>query len=281
MKALCLAMLFLSMSAYAQDLPLPSPGQTTLKVYSIYYANPSETAEMIKMMMPSTNGLGIQVADRRLAVRGTVEQHTVAEQMLRELDKPPKNIQINVQFNRTGRSSSREAGIRPKGSVVIQDGEVHGSMEGRLSDQSTTSSENVTQMLVTMEGHSATLQVGERVPHLAWLMEYGWRHGYIREVQIEWRDVGSFLTVEPEIIGDGPMIRIRLTPTLSGRLTDGTEQTIQFTEISTEVITRDGQPVSIGELTKDEEFSSRFLIGRSGGGQSSVTDITLTPRILQ
>jgi len=97
MKALCLAMLFLSMSAYAQDLPLPSPGQTTLKVYSIYYANPSETAEMIKMMMPSTTGLGIQVTDRRLAVRGTVEQHTVAEQMLRELDKPPKNIQINVR----------------------------------------------------------------------------------------------------------------------------------------------------------------------------------------
>jgi type II secretory pathway component GspD/PulD (secretin) len=273
MKAVFLAVLFFSMTAYAQE--------TSLKLYSVHYANPSETAEVIKMMMPSTNGLSIQTADRKLAVRGTAEQHAIAEQMLRELDKPPKNIQINVQFNRNGQSSSREAGIRPKGPVVIRDGEVHGSFEGRFGDQSTTSSENVTQMLVTMAGHSATLQVGERVPYLAWLMEYGSRHGYIREVQIEWLNVGSFLSVQPEFIGDGPMIRIRLIPTLSGRLADGTEQTIQFTEVATEVIARDGQTVSIGGFTKDEDFSSKFLVGFSGGGESSITDITLTPRILQ
>lgn len=273
MKALCFAVLIFSMTAYAQE--------TSLKLYSVHYANPSETAEVIKMMMPSTNGLSIQVTDRKLAVRGMEEQHAIVEQMLRELDKPPKNIQINVQFNRSGQSSSREAGIRQSGLVVVRDGEVHGSFEGRFSDQSTTSSENVTQMLVTMDGHSATLQVGERVPYLAWLMEYGSRHGYIREVQIEWLNVGSFLSVQPEIIGDGPMIRIRLIPTLSGRLTDGTEQTIQFTEVATEVIARDGQTVSIGGLTKDEDFSSKFLVGHSGGGESSITDITLTPRILQ
>jgi type II secretory pathway component GspD/PulD (secretin) len=273
MKVFCIAVLFFSVTAYAQE--------TSLRLYSVHYANPSETAEVIKMMLPSTNGLSIQVADRKLAVRGTAEQHAIAEQMLRELDKPPKNIQINVQFNRNGQSSSREAGIRPKGPVVIRDSEVHGSFEGRFGDQSTTSSENVTQMLVTMAGHSATLQVGERVPYLAWLMEYGSRHGYIREVQIEWLNVGSFLSVQPEIIGDGPMIRIRLIPTLSGRLADGTEQTIQFAEVATEVIARDGQTISIGGFTKDEDFSSKFLVGHSGGGESSITDITLTPRILQ
>ena len=273
MKAFCFAVLFFSMTTYAQE--------ATLKVYSVHYANPSETAEVIKMMMPSTNGLSIQMVDRKLAIRGTAEQHAVAEQMLRELDKPPKNIQVNVQFNRNGQSSRREAGIRPKGPIVIRDGEVHGTFEGRFDNQSMTSSENVTQMLVTMDGHSATLQVGERVPYLAWLMEYGSRHGYIREVQVEWRDVGSFLAVEPEIIGDGPMIRIRLIPTLSGRLADGTEQTIQFTEVATEVIARDGQTVSIGGLTKDEDFSSKFLVGHSGGGELSITAITLTPRILQ
>ncbi len=136
-------------------------------------------------------------------------------------------------------------------------------------------------MLVAMDKHRATLRVGERVPYLAWLTEYGFRHGYIRETHIEWRDVGSFLAVEPDIIGDGPMIRIRLIPTLTGRLKDGQEETIRFTELTTELIARDGQTVSVGGFTENRDFYSKFLVGRSGGNESLITDITLTPRILQ
>lgn len=271
MKFYC-ALLLICGSVYAQE--------TTLKVYPVHYADPAMVAEIIPLMMPSTNRLLIQAADRKLAVRGTPEQHTTVETMLRELDKPPKNIQINVQFDRSGQTSDREAGIRPKGPVVIRDGEVHGSFEGRLSSRSTSSRENVTQMLVAADGRSATLRVGETVPYLAWLTEYGFRRGYIREMQIEWIDVGSFLAVYPEIIGDGPMIRIRLIPELSGRLKDGAEQTIQFIEAATEVTVRDGQTISIGGFSRNSEFYSKFLIGRSGGGESSITDITLTPRIL-
>jgi type II secretory pathway component GspD/PulD (secretin) len=258
-----------------------SAQETTLKLYPVHYADPESLVEIIRIMLPATNGLSLQAIDRKLAVRGTAEQHAVTAQMLRELDSPPRNIQINVQFDRSGQTSSREAGIRPKGPIVIRDGNVHGSFEGRFSNQSRTSSEQVTQMLVAMDGRSATLRVGESVPYLAWLTEYGFRHGTIREVQIEWIDVGSFLSVVPEIIGAGPMIRIRLIPTLSGRLKDGTEQTIRFTEVATEVIARDGQPISIGGFTEHQDFYSKFLIGRSGGGESSVTDITLTPRILE
>jgi type II secretory pathway component GspD/PulD (secretin) len=254
--------------------------ETTLKLYPVHYTDAGSAAEVITAMMPSTNGLTLQAIDRKLAVRGTVEQHETVATMLRELDKHPRNVQINVQFARTGSSSSREAGIRPKGPVVIRDGEVHGTFEGRFSNQSDSSSENTVQMLVAMDGRSATLRVGERVPYLAWLTEYGFRNGYIREIQIEWREVGSFLAVFPEIIGDGPMIRIRLIPELSGRLKDGTEQTIQFTKLATEVIARDGQTVSIGGFTQDQDFYSKFLIGRSGGNETSVTDITLTPKIL-
>jgi type II secretory pathway component GspD/PulD (secretin) len=270
---LILALLLLATPVYAQE--------TTLKIYPVHYTDPADAVEIIIMMMPSTNGLSIQTVDRKLAVRGTAEQHSTVAAMLRELDKPPKNVQINVEFASTGQTSSREAGIRPKGPVIIRAGEVHGSFEGRFSNQSTTASENTTQMLMAMDGRSATLRVGETVPYLTWLVEYGSRHGYIRETQIEWLDVGSFLAVVPEILGEGPMIRIRLIPTLSGRLKDGTEQTIQFTEVATEVIAVDGQPVSIGGFTQNQDFYSKFLIGRSGGSDSSVTDITLTLRILK
>ena len=270
---LCRALLFICGTVCAQE--------TTLKIYPVHYADPVMAAEMIPLMLPSTNGFSIQAADRRLAVRGTPEQHATVETMLRELDKPPRNIQINVQFARSGQTSDREAGIRPEGPVVFRDGEVRGSFEGRFSSRSSSSREDVTQMLVAADGRSATLQVGETVPHLVWLTEYGFRRGYIREMQIEWLDVGSFLAVYPEIIGDGPLIRIRLIPELSGRLKDGTEQTIRFIEAATEVTVRDGQTISIGGFSRNSDFYSKFLIGRSGSGESSITDITLTPRILR
>ena len=255
-------------------------GELTLKTYKVHFADLQQLTEVIPLMMPDADGLSLQTVDKNLVVRGTPEQHKVVQQMLRELDAPPKNIQINVQFGTSGGSYDKEIGIRPKGPIVIDQGGVHGSLQGRLINQSTTLNENTTQMLVALDGHSASLRVGERVPYIAWLTEYGHRHGYVRNIEIEWRDVGSFLAVEPSIIGPG-LIRVRLIPELSGRLKNGDRHRIQFTHLATEVTARDGQTISIGGFSKDEDFSSKFLVGRGSSGESSVTDITLTPRILQ
>lgn len=270
-----LPFLFLSAALCAQET-------TRLKVYPVHSIDPGQAAEIIQMMMPSTEGFTIRPVERRLAVTGTDEQHQEVEQMLRELDRPPRNVRIDVQFAQSEGRSERMAGIRPQGPVVIRDGKIHGSFEGILSDRSSTTTGSTTQMLVARDGRSATLRVGETVPHLVWLTEYhSRRHGLLREVHIEWKDIGAFLAFEPEIIGNGPWIRIRLVPELSGRTEDGTSQTIRFTEVSTEVIARDGEPVAIGGFTENEDFYSRFLAGRSSGQTSSVTDITLTPRILE
>ncbi len=272
MKALTLtALLLFALSVSAEEI--------SLQVYTVHHADPAEIATIAPLMMPSTNGFVIQTVDRKLMVRGTVEQHEIIRQMLRDLDAPPKNIQINVDFGSTGSSSRREFGVRPKGPIVISNGDVHGALEGHFRSQSTTTTENTSQMLVAMDGHSASLRVGERVPFISWLTEYGYRHGYIREIGIEWQEVGSFLAVEPTIVGPG-LIRVRLIPELSGRLKDGTRQKIQFTHLATEIMAADGQALSIGGFSKDEDFSSKFLIGSAPGGESVHTTITLTPRIL-
>ncbi len=252
----------------------------TLKTYKVRYADVTEVASVIPMMMPSTNGLVLETVDKQLIVRGTAEHHEIVRQMLRELDAPPKNIQVNVQFATRGGEHNREIGVRPDGPIVIRNGKVHGSFESSFVNQSTTTRENTTQMLVAADGRSATIRVGERVPYVTWLTEYGYRHGYVREVEIEWRDVGSFLRMEPTIVAPG-LIRVRLTPELSGRLENGDRQAIQFTHLATEVTVADGQTISIGGFNEDKEFSSKFLIGRGSRSGSSVTDITLTPRILQ
>lgn len=270
---------YLPLTALLLTALTASAEETTLKTYTVHYTHPAEIAEVAPLIMSSTNGLVIEHVERKLMVRGTVEQHEIVRQMLRDLDTPPKNIQIDVHFASSGNSSQSEYGIRPRGPIVIRNGEAHGSLEGHFSSTTTTTTENTTQMLVAMDGRSATLRVGERVPYISWLMEYGHRHGYIREVEIEWKEVGSFLAVEPTIIGPG-LIQVRLIPELSGRLRNGDRQRIQFTHLATEVIVSDGQTISIGGFSKDEDFASKFLIGRSPGGKSINTTITLTPRIL-
>ena len=256
------------------------PKGPSLQIYKVHYADLDELVSVIPMMMPSTEGLSLETVDRKLVVRGTPEQHRIVRDTLRDLDAPPKNIQVNVNFNTTGGSYDNEIGIRPRGPIVIDRGGVHGSLKGRLANQSTTMRENTTQMLVAADGRSASLRVGESVPHITWLTEYGRRWGYVREMGIEWRDVGSFLVMEPTIVSPG-VIRVRLTPELSGRLENGDRHSIQFTHLATEVVVGNGQTISIGGFSKDEDFSSRFLIGRSGRGESSITGITLTPRILE
>jgi len=251
----------------------------SVKTYNVQYTDPQEIAAIAPVMMSSTNGLTMRVSERKLIVRGTPEQHEVVRQMVQDLDAPPKNIQINVAFNSSGQSRQSEVGIRPRGPVVIRNGEIHGTLEGRFGSRRTSTSENTTQMLVAMDGRSATLRVGERVPYLSWLVEYGYRYGYVQEIGIEWRDVGSFLAIEPRIIGP-ELIRVRLIPELSGRLEDGSRQTIQFTHLATEVTAADGQPIRIGGFSKDEDFSSRFLIGTAPESRSINTTITLTPTIL-
>jgi len=252
----------------------------TLQTYPVDFADPEEIAAVAPLMMPSTNDLSVGVVERKLVVRGTAEQHAVIKQMIRDLDSPPKNIQINVNFDTAGSIRQSEFGVRPRGPITISDGHVSGSLAGRLGSRRTTRTENTTQMLVAMDGRSATLRVGERVPYLSWLVEYGYRHGYILQTEVEWRDVGSFLAVEPTIVAPG-IIRVRVIPELSGRLKDGTRREIQFTHLATEVTVADGQPVQIGGFSEDEGFSSKFMIGRGSGGESRNTVITLTPKILQ
>jgi len=255
-------------------------GQIRLKTYKIGYSDPDELAETLPLMMPSTSHLPVKSIDRTLLVRGTAEQHGIVRQILRELDAPPKNIQVHVHFATSGGTHHREIGVRPDGPIVIRNGKVRGSLRGSTIHQRTTTRENTTQMLVAADGRSASIRVGETVPYITWLTEYGHRHGYVRDIGIEWRDVGSFLVMEPTIVGPG-LIRVRLTPKLSGRLKNGSRQRIAFTHLSTEVTVRDGQTLSIGGFSEDRNFSDKFLIGHGGRSDSSVTGISLTPRILQ
>jgi len=254
--------------------------QSRFEVYPLGFADAQSAVEMVQAIVGPTGSVSLDEANRRLLVVATKERHSQVADMMRKLNVPPKNVRIEVRF--IGSSSQRNvgAGMETAGEIVRNEGITRTTIKvkPRIENKTITASSDVAQMLLVASGRQGVLRVGESVPYVDWFVDYGLRCGYLQQ-RLIWKDVGSSLIVEPTVIGDGPMIRIRLTPELSG-LVDETVYQTRFSRVATEVVVQDGQTFQIGGLDKDNDFYSRFLIGfdRSGGQQA--LNITLTPHIV-
>jgi hypothetical protein len=218
---------------------------------------------------------GAVVPDRRqqrLLVRATEEEHRRLTEALIAINRPPRNIRIDVDLNETSATRRRGIGAAAAG----RDGQV--SIGLGFQDTATRSSGRVRQTLVVASGREAVLRVGERVPWIEWIEEWGRRAG-VFEAQVRWEDVGAFLAVEPTLIGDGPDVRIRLIPELSGRV-EGRPHRIRYVQAATEVIARLGETISLAGLGQKNEFFSRFLVGFSDSGDRQSLNMTLTPTLV-
>lgn len=251
-----------------------------LEIYRLQYSEAESVLNSLKEFYAGDADIRMTAAAGKLFIKATDKQHKEIAALIKELDVKRKNVRIDVRFVGAGQKSDGGASLNPRGGMVFDS---KTGFNGRIAvkpsvySTSTTTSSSTTQILMAMSGTSATLRIGERVPYLTWIMNYGYRYGVIAS-NVEWQDVGSFLSVEPTIIGDGPMIRVKLVPELSG-FVDGKRRRIKFVQAATEVTVRDGQSVQIGGANKNSEFLSRFLIGFDKHGSSSKLDIVLTPRI--
>ena len=252
----------------------------TIRTFSVQYADIEELRETILLLVGSQGRVTVNRARRQLIVMGDPELMTPIEDLIKQVDILPKNVRIRVRFDDRGSSRHSEAGLKSKGAVVIKNGDVTGNVTVKpfLANQRGTVNNMTEQSLMVMSGRSGTLRVGERIPYADYFIQYGYHHGYI-ETQIRWEDVGASLVIEPTVIGDGPMVHVRVVPELSAMI-NGQPQRIRYASAATEVTVQDGQTLSIGGMNKDEEFYSRFLVGVSKGGAARQLDIQLTPEII-
>jgi type II secretory pathway component HofQ len=275
-KSWCVIFLFalLVLGASAQQ------GQNRFEVYPLGFADAPSAVEMVKAIVGPTGSVSLDEANHRLLVVATDENHAQVANMMRKLNVPPKNVRIEVRFVGSSSQQNVGAGIGASGEIVRDEGisRTRIKVKPHVENTSIVASSDVAQMLLVASGRQGVLRVGESVPYVDWFVDYGLRYGYLQQ-RVNWKDVGASLIVEPMVIGDGPMIRIRLTPELSG-IVDGNVYRTSFSRVATEVVVQDGQTFQIGGLDKDSDFYSRFLIGfdRSGGEQA--LKITLTPRIV-
>ena len=259
----------------------PAAEQTVFRTYPLGFMDPATIEPILVKLAGSEGSVVMDEPNRRALVVATEAAHEQIAQVLKEVDTMPRNVRIDVRFE--GGTSSREssASVDVSGGVIREEGfnRTIFKVQPQVQQKSLTATKNVQQTLVVASGREGLLHVGENVPYVEWITGYGRRGGYI-ESEIAWQSVGSFLAVRPVIIGDGPMIRITLTPELRG-LVDGNPYHVQFSGVSTEVVVRDGQTFQLGGLAHDAEFYSRFLTGGGSGARSGLLQIYLTPRIME
>jgi hypothetical protein len=219
-------------------------------------------------------------ANSRLLVITTAARHAQLKAAVPGLTFIPRNVQVKVRFQQSGRQQQRGVSVGGRGARLEPDPLHRGSLrvQVRAVDNTLTTSGDTTQLLTVSSGHAASLFIGTEVPHLDYLMDYLVGRRVLGE-RISWERVGAQLVVQPTIIGDGPNIAIRIYPQLSGTVA-GKPFTRQLIELATEVEVADGRTLQLGGLGQHAEFYNRFLVGVQQDGTTQALGISLTPHIL-
>lgn len=275
MRTLTLLLVCSTIVAIAAAAPVPE-----FKTYDIGFADASNTVAMAGAMLGADGKVFFDASTHHLMVLASSNGHDQVAALIRQVNVPPHNVRIEVKYRGQELNTEREASVSGQGAVVRGHGPTRSAFQvrPRLTDTSSTLTSSTAQQILVSSGHPASIFVGETVPYLEWIMDYGVRWGVVGQ-QIAWQQVGATLVVEPWVIGDGPLIRVRLTPELSGRV-DGNPYRTRFTTVATEVVVNDGVPFSLGGLKENKDFYSRFLVGVSQSGARQSLDIELTARIV-
>lgn len=256
------------------------PPKRTLQVYSFSFSDPQIIVDEARSIAGKEGRVVYDKDNSRLIVIALPDQHAQIGELVKKLSVPQKNIQIAVRITDAGTTVERGASANVRGTVVAPHTE-RSSVSGtiRVLDQTTNALRDSTQFLTVMNGGRASIAVGEEVPFADWFLDYGVRYGYLQQT-VQWRQVGSRLTVEPRVLGDGKFIQVKLVPELS-YIVDGKSLVTAFVNAATEVTVANGQELRIGGNTGNQEFMSKFLIGFDSARNRRAVDIILKPTILE
>ncbi|HET6899201.1 MAG TPA: secretin N-terminal domain-containing protein [Vicinamibacteria bacterium] len=281
MRALAFAALAALAAAPVAAQPLnPRPAaKTEMRVYDLGLNDPAVATEIIRGLLSPEGRVYPDPAQHRLVVSDRPDVHARVAEAMKTLNVPPRNIRIEVsaRMERTDRQRQLDA------SGTVAEGPVHASVGRRPppqtgvviggQDSRSRTTVNARQQLLVLSGGRASLTVAEEVPYSEWLYTWGVGHGLWAQ-NVVWQQVGTSMVVEPRVLGNGTIL-VRLTPRFDYRA-GGSSQTVDVTELSTEVIVRAGEEIALGGVPfRDTDFRERFLAGIDESGQTARVDMSL------
>jgi type II secretory pathway component GspD/PulD (secretin) len=256
--------------------------ERTFKAYPLVRPPSEETLQAFKDLVGDRGNVIYDRSGLRLFVSAEPAAHSNLVAFIGDVDRVGRNVRIEVTMRETAKSRASGIGLGGAGGLVVSGGNatVVGSVALNAHNTSTRTSGMTQQTLVTMEGGSASLTVGEDVPfYEQWLVQWGYNYGYWQQ-QVTVQRVGASLVIEPLVSADGKLVTVKLVPTLSA-LVDGQPQRIKLTQVATEVTVANGGTITLGGLNEHRDFYNRFLVGVDVGGQTRTLDIKMTPTVME
>lgn len=275
MKPFILLLLAVVWAACADAQEEPARTNAFYASYELVSADAEEAVAALQQMVGAAGRLVFYRPNSRLLVYGSPDAHQMVRDSLQQLAAPRENVRIEVAFNEQGSGSSAGIGVTGQGQVTIGSGGTHGTwtLTPRLEASSGTSDSLTRQHILMQSGNEASIAVGQEVPFVQELVQWGRQWGYITR-EIEMRHVGAVLKVRARVIGDGPLVQVTLTPELSA-LVDNRAERIRYTRVATSVTVQDGATITLGSFGEHTDFYRQFLAGLNRTKQATDTQITL------
>lgn len=265
----CLLLLVLPLCANAQ--------QTTVEVFSLQHRPASGLVSVVAPL--AEPGGVVRASGNNLIVRATPSQIADIRAVIAKLDTPPRQLLISVQqgseIQRKDQSASISGRVgndhtkiivppnqRQQGNVIVRDGNGN-IVRGGASNSTQNRQHNTTQQLRVLEGNSALIQVGQRLP----VVERQVYPSVGRPVVIQqpgYQDVTTGFRVRPRVHGE------QFTLDISPQQANLDEQSslpgqpgIDVQRLTTQVSGPLGKWVDIGGAVQQQNSQTSALGARS------------------
>ena len=205
----------------------------------------------------------------QLFLRASPRNREEIKRVLASIDRPARRLVIHVSRQRESEAASR--GVVVDGQVVITDDGSRGRVDARLWDAQRAASENSVQMVRTVEGGQAYIQVGRSLPLPMRQVVAGPGGRPVVADGVVYRDVGSGFYASPRLNGDRVTIEIsQQADSVSPHAHGG----LETQRLTTKVAGRLGEWIELGG-TRREAVGSAVGRGSAASGGSEASTVWL------
>jgi len=251
-----LALLFACSAAAQQQLEIiPLRSQTVDRVLPT----------LLPLVEPGGTLIG---ANDQLFLRASPQNREEIKRVLASIDRPSRRLVIRVSANRESEASSR--GGEVSGRLVIGDGG-RSNVNARVWDRQGMRSENAGQLVQTVEGGQAFIQVGRTLPIPMRQATIGPGGAVISETVV-FQDVGSGFFATPRVNGERVTLDISQRADNMGSSGRGAVSTQQ---LSTTVSGKLGEWIELGGSSVQVAGNQGGSLGISAGGGQDARSIWL------
>lgn len=255
------------------SLAMPSghAAETEIRVITLQHRLPDELIPVLQPLLGS--GESITGHDTKLIVKASPATLAQIARALAEIDIARRNLRIQIQVGNSSQSLRQDLGASGQFQngatrIIVTDGEHRdGNVSARdargnrldvhAERRITTRRDTTDQTLVVMDGGRASLRIGESIPQVQpFLALVGDRLTVAAGLQ--YYDVTTGFEAQPRVIGRH--VQLRVNPRLAFR-SDRGMQTVDFTELQTEVTIPLGEWFDLGAILGNANAVSRRILG--------------------